>query len=79
MEKKEEEEMFGSKDLKSEIHSIARSAANNANKSIRIGPWELYATPEGYLAALNVDTMEEVLLAITSTPVGTLPVPNEDL
>lgn len=66
--------MFGSKDLKSEIRSVAKGYHT---ETVRIGPWELYATPEGYLAALNVDTMEEVLLAITSTPVGTLPVPNE--
>lgn len=72
-EKKQEEEVFGSKDLKSEIRSVARDATPTT-ESVHIGPWELYATPEGFLAALNVDTMEEVILAVTSTPAGTIPV-----
>lgn len=58
-----------SHDLKAEIRQLARDAIA-INKTIRIGPWQLYATPEGYLAAMNMNTLEEVILAITSTPAG---------
>lgn len=58
-------------DLKSEIRQIAQDASKHIFTHIKIGPWEIYATPEGYLAAMNMDTLEEVILAITSTPAGT--------
>lgn len=58
-----------SNDLKAEIRQIAKDAIS-INKTIRVGPWQLYTTPEGYLAAMNTNTLEEVILAITSTPAG---------